>query len=119
MTTVLFIAYCLSGQLPAPVAEYRFTMLRRWRFDFAWPQQMVALEVEGGVWTRGRHTRGSGFVKDMEKYNHAAADGWRVLRVTPQQLMTEETLTLVRRCLSHKASQLTAETNQRAQDCCE
>jgi hypothetical protein len=47
---------------------------------------MIALEVEGGVWTRGRHTRGKGFLGDMEKYNAAALGGWCVLRVTPDRL---------------------------------
>lgn len=45
---------------------------------------MIAVEIEGGVWTGGRHTSGSGFLGDMEKYNEAAAAGWRVLRFTPQ-----------------------------------
>jgi hypothetical protein len=48
---------------------------------------MVALEVEGGAWSGGRHTRGAGFLGDMEKYNAAAILGWCVLRCTPQQLL--------------------------------
>ena len=63
-----------------PKREYTFHPFRKWRFDFAWPQKKVAIEVEGGVWVSGRHTRGSGFVKDMEKYNEAAKLGWRVFR---------------------------------------
>ena len=69
---------------PEPEREYAFAleaMGRRWRFDFAWPDKMVAAEVEGGVWSRGRHTRGSGFVADCEKYNAATLLGWRVLRI--------------------------------------
>lgn len=62
--------------------EYRFHPERKWRFDFAWPEQRVALEVEGGAWTRGRHTRSVGFINDCTKYNAATAAGWRVLRVT-------------------------------------
>ena len=53
---------------------------RKWRFDFAWPEIMVALEVEGGVYVRGRHTSPSGFIKDLDKYNAATVQGWRVLR---------------------------------------
>jgi len=83
-TNSIFPAACVASGLPKPVAEYRFTMLRRWRFDWAWPQHLIALEVEGAVWVQGRHTRGSGFVKDMCKYNHAAMDGWRVLRCQPK-----------------------------------
>ena len=60
--------------------EYRFHPTRRWRFDCAWPDQLVAVEMEGGVWTRGRHTRPVGYQKDIEKYNAAAIAGWRVLQ---------------------------------------
>jgi hypothetical protein len=83
--------------LPAgAVAEFRFHPTRRWRFDWAWPSQKVALEIEGGAWTRGRHTRGKGFVRDMEKYNQAVLLGWRVLRVTPKQVTSGEAGRLVR-----------------------
>lgn len=60
--------------------EYRFHPVRRWRFDFAIPEEKIAIEIEGGVWTRGRHTRGAGYTADLEKYNTATVMGWRVLR---------------------------------------
>jgi len=66
-----------------PHREYRFHPSRRWRFDYAWPSRMIALEIEGGVWTGGRHTRGAGFLGDMEKYNAATLMGWKVLRCVP------------------------------------
>lgn len=68
--------------LPKPVREFRFHPSRRWRFDFAWPDRMLAAEVEGGTWVKGRHTTGAGFAKDAEKYNAAALLNWRVLRFT-------------------------------------
>ncbi|WP_114752330.1 hypothetical protein [Pleomorphovibrio marinus] len=77
------------------VPEFRFDPNRRWRFDFALPHYKIAIEVEGGVWTQGRHTRGSGFVKDIEKYNRAAALGWRLVRVVPSDLLKDEFLELV------------------------
>ena len=73
-------------KLPEPVREHRFHAVRRWRFDFAYPDQKLAIEVEGGVWSGGRHTRGAGFTKDCEKYNTALMDGWRVYRCTPQMV---------------------------------
>lgn len=88
-------AFFLSRGVPAPVAEHKFHPLRRWRFDYAWPAEFIALEVEGGVWTGGRHTRGAGFVKDMEKYNAATVLGWRVLRVQPRDLLKHETAGMV------------------------
>lgn len=62
--------------------EVRFHPTRKWRFDFALLplSKKIAIEVEGGVWSRGRHTRGSGYIGDMEKYNEAAILGWTVLR---------------------------------------
>lgn len=71
--------------------EYRFCK-RFWRFDFAWPEHKVALEVEGGVWKgkRGGHTSGMGYSKDCEKYNEAAVRGWKVIRVTNLHLKEEK-----------------------------
>lgn len=78
------------------VAEYRFAPPRRWRFDYALPRYKIALEVEGGVWTRGRHVRPKGYINDLEKYNTATVMGWRVLRVQPKDLMTMGTITVIR-----------------------
>jgi hypothetical protein len=77
---------CLARGLPAPVAEYRFAPPRRWRFDWAWPDQRVALEVQGGIFVAGRHSRGAGLLKEHEKMNAAAALGWRLLYTTPRQV---------------------------------
>ena len=64
--------------------EYRFdTNGRRWRFDFAIPAKKIAIEIEGGTWIQGRHSRGSGYESDLTKYNRAAVLGWRILRYTP------------------------------------
>lgn len=62
------------------VKELFFAKPRRFRFDYALPDAMIAIEIEGAVWTGGRHTRGSGFVKDMEKYNIATHLGWKLYR---------------------------------------
>jgi hypothetical protein len=78
--------YCRIQSYPAPESEHRFHPVRQWRFDLAWPDRLVAVEVDGGVFSGGRHVRGVGRVKDMEKLNHATALGWRVYVVTPGQL---------------------------------
>jgi len=82
------------------IAEYRFHPPRRWRFDWAWPRHKLALEIEGGVWTKGRHTRGKGYLADCEKYNQANLDGWCLLRVTPAQMASGEAAKLVRDAIS-------------------
>lgn len=65
-------------------AEVRFDCVRRWRFDYASQARRIAIEIEGGVYSRGRHTRPKGFLGDIDKYNAATLQGWRVLRCTPQ-----------------------------------
>ncbi len=91
----LFLALLKRERLPMPHPEYRFHPTRKWRIDYAWPLAKVALEVEGGVWTGGRHTRGAGFVRDMAKYNELARAGWRLIRTTPAGLHDLETIRLV------------------------
>ena len=86
LSTLRLLTACENRKLPMPEQEWRFHHERRWRFDFAWPGHKVAVECEGGAWSGGRHTRGKGFIGDLEKYNAAAADGWTVLRYTPQAL---------------------------------
>lgn len=93
------IAVMLASGLPKPTPEYRFDSVRRWRFDFSWPDHRVALEVEGGIWNGGRHTRGAGFLRDMEKYNAATLQGWRIYRTTPDALLSRETMTMIRAAL--------------------
>lgn len=76
--------------LPIPEKEYRFHPKRKWRIDWAFVDAKLAIEQEGGVWCQGRHTRGSGFVRDIEKYNSLAVMGWSLLRFTPRQIITGE-----------------------------
>jgi len=71
------------------VREKRFHPKRRWRFDFVvLGIDKVAIEVEGGIFSKGRHTRGSGYIGDMEKYNEAALMGWKVLRYPAHDIST-------------------------------
>lgn len=79
--------------------EYKFHPSRRWRFDFAIPAASLAIEVEGGVWSGGRHTRGSGYAADCEKYNEAAILQWRVLRFTGEMIESGAALATIRRAL--------------------
>jgi len=96
------IAWFVTNGLPAPVAEYQFHPTRKWRMDWAWPDYKVCLEVDGSIWTQGRHTRGSGWIKDTEKLNTAACLGWRLLRVQPADLHKESTIELIKRTLLHE-----------------
>lgn len=81
-----FNALAKLAALPPYETEYRFAPPRRWRFDMAWPEEKVAVELEGGIWTGGRHSRGKGMQEDMEKYNAATSLGWKVLRYSTNDL---------------------------------
>lgn len=63
--------------------EIMFHARRRWRFDYADTVNKIAIEIEGGIWSGGAHSRGKGIMRDIEKYNAAQALGWRVYRTTP------------------------------------
>ena len=67
-------------------AEHRFDSGRKWRFDFAWPSEKVAVEIHGGTRTGGRHVRGDGIRDDVRKLNAAVLQGWRVLIYTTDDL---------------------------------
>ncbi|APS51736.1 hypothetical protein AVI51_13345 [Piscirickettsia salmonis] len=81
-----FELHCRLEKITLPEQEYRFHKTRKWRFDFAWPDLKIAVEVEGGTYSQGRHTRGKGFEADCEKYNTATESGWLVFRYSTQQV---------------------------------
>jgi very-short-patch-repair endonuclease len=98
----LFLDRCRMAGLPTPVQEHRPMAARNWRFDFAWPERQVALEVEGGTWANGRHNRGRGYESDARKYNAATLAGWRVLRATGDMVRSGEAVAAVREALGHE-----------------
>ncbi len=70
-----------------PVQQHRFAAPeRQWRFDFAWPDALVAVEIDGGIFVGGGHSRGMQFTGDCEKLNAAVMRGWSVLRFTTVDL---------------------------------
>ena len=73
-------------QLPEPIVELKFHPSRAWRFDVAFLGAKVAVEVDGGVFTGGRHARGAGIEGDHEKVNEGILRGWTIYRVTPRHV---------------------------------
>jgi len=96
--------------LPAPVREHRFHPVREWLFDFAWPSEHLAVEVEGGTQgvivngkrVAGRHTRAAGYEEDCRKYSEAAILGWCVIRVTTAMVKSGQAIDLITRALQPK-----------------
>lgn len=89
--------------------EYRFDPKRRWRADFAHLRTRCLIEVEGGIWVNGRHTRAAGFNADLEKYLEAGLAGWRVFRLGPDQIqfaLVERLAALVNRLPPEDSTEL-------------
>lgn len=86
--------------LPEPATEYRFHTYRKWRFDLAWPARRIAVEVDGGTWSGGRHVRGLGFDNDCLKINAATEQGWRVFRYSTGLVLSDEAIIQLERVLT-------------------
>ena len=87
-----------------PDAAHVYAKGRGWKCDFAWPDRRLIVEVEGGVYTQGRHTRPSGFVNDIEKYNALTEAGWKVLRFSRREVKSGEALNVIERVLREGGS---------------
>jgi very-short-patch-repair endonuclease len=87
--------------LPPVTPEFRFSPPRQWRYDYAFVPQKVAVEIEGGTYVGGRHTREPAFELDCIKYAEAAA-GWLVLRVTTGMVEDRRALALIERALASR-----------------
>lgn len=76
--------------IPAPQREFLFHPTRKYRIDFAWPSRKLAVEIDGGIWLKGKkagsHSRGSGILRNYKKRNALAVMGWRLLCYTPQSI---------------------------------
>lgn len=78
----VFANHLFVHGLPPAIREFPFAPPRKYRFDFAWLEERIAVEIEGGTRVNGRHNRHAGFELDCAKYNLAARNGWKVFRFT-------------------------------------
>ncbi len=92
-------------RLPEPKREMHFHPTRQWRFDFAWPDFMLAVEVDGITFGKaaGRHQQGRGFENDREKDLAARELGWDVIHFTPRQVRNDEAARMIARALERRA----------------
>jgi len=98
------LAWILADDnLPEPERNYHWDKPRSKReLDFAWPPYQVGVEVQGGIWTRGAHTRGIGYMRDCSKLNDAQLQGWLLLWVTGKQIDSGKALVWIRRALAER-----------------
>lgn len=92
--------------------EVQFHPGRKWRFDFAIPSLKIAIEQEGATWIGGRHTRPTTYHRDVEKYNHAAAAGWLLIRATPQNLFSVEIKELIKQAIATRKEEANNSTKK-------
>lgn len=95
-----FLTWLKVRGLPAPIPEYRFHPTRKWRFDYCWVAQQVALEEQGGLFIGGRHSRGAALLGEHEKLNAAARAGYRIVFATPQNICSKEMLDTLKALLT-------------------
>ena len=95
------IQNCTS--LPQPTRQVKLILNRKFMFDFVWVEQSIVVEVDGGIWLRGRgghgagaHSRPRNILRDMEKSNLAQKNGYRFFRFTPEQVKNGEALEFIR-----------------------
>ena len=83
-------------------AEWQFCKERKWRLDYSFPEWKVGIEIDGGLWTGGRHSGGIGQKRDLEKMNAAAELGWLVLHYTPEERMKSDTMMQIFRTIQQR-----------------
>ncbi len=116
------LAFHMSAKGINAVREYRFAAeacggpgrglrgrlekegLRDWRADFAILERRLLVEVEGGGWTGGRHTRGVGFSNDLLKYDAALRLGFSVYRCDPEMIRSGRAIETILMILGRKAA---------------
>ena len=83
-TMMLMLSTELRGKY---VREFKFHPKRKWRFDFAFPEAMVAVEADGGEYCQngGRHASSS----DYEKINQAIGvnEPQRIIHAIDKKIM--------------------------------
>jgi very-short-patch-repair endonuclease len=117
----LFAFQVRAYRLPPVTREWRFAQQalgRQWRIDFAWPELLVGVEIEGFVVTKagatgGRHATIQGIRGDLEKYNAAAELGITLLRYESTAIRKGIAINQVQRVL-HRRRNHGSETNQSA-----
>jgi hypothetical protein len=95
----LFAAHCDICKL-APEREFLFHPDRKWRFDFCWPREKVAVEIDGGTaFGKSAHSKGAGYENDCRKANEAAIREWLVYRFTTEMVFSGEAIDMILRAL--------------------
>ena len=96
------MAQLMRAGVTRPTREFVFAPGRKWRADFCWEEQRLLVEVEGGVFSGGRHVSPMGFLADIEKYNTACLLGYRLIRVGAKHINSHAALNWIRSALAQE-----------------
>lgn len=91
----LFESLCVAAGFERPEKEYRFHPVRKWRFDWCFVAAKLAIEIQGGLFARGRHTQGAALLREYEKLNAACCLGYRILFITPEQMASGDVFAIL------------------------
>lgn len=83
----------VAPSIPYPIREYQPALPDfKWRIDFAYVDEKIAIEAQGGTWIQGHHSRGKGVSDDYKKHNWLTLHGWRCLYFTSDMLADDPAL---------------------------
>lgn len=88
------------------VSEHKFHKVRKWRLDYFIPELKIGIELHGGVYTNGRHTRGTGFTEDREKMNEAMIAGIMILEFTSEQVKNGKAMVMIKSAIETRRREL-------------
>lgn len=107
----MFDQQCRAAGLPKPEPEWKFHPTRDWRFDRAFPIYLIAFEIDGGIWSKGRHVRGLGYEDDCEKMAEALLLGWSVYRFSTGQVKKGVAIAFAERALKRRVERVALAAN--------
>lgn len=93
----------MAGLTKGIQVEFQALPDRRYRWDLAWPEQKLLVEIQGGIWAEGGHTTGVGVTRDCEKATLAALAGFRCLAVTSDHISSGQALKWIQEALGRAA----------------
>lgn len=101
----IFLNHLKFAKLPEPVCEFRFHETRKWRFDYAWPDLLIACEYQGLAW-KGEGVSGhqsvDGLRNDCEKFTEASLAGWTLILITAETVNSGQAVEWLRRALERR-----------------
>ena len=95
----LFAFQLDAAGLTGYVREYQAIPGRKFRFDFAFVRERLLVEINGGTYNGGAHSRGVGLNRDYEKGNLAVVNNWRVLSFDTKQVKSGAALEVVEKLI--------------------